>query len=340
MESLELKEDHFHVLCSKKVTQELSPEEEKELENWLAASRQNHAMLEGMNQIWHRSKPPAFTQIPDIDLEWDGLSRKLGLCATKSEKSSVRSTKHPSPVFTLAFKPALAVSLAALILAVSLLLWKQGSVVAPYQEILTENGQKTEVLLSDGSKVVLNCGSVLKFKKQFSRSSRDVELNGEAFFEVATDERPFCVTTENAKTSVLGTEFNVRCRHGKTSVTVLTGRVKLESLRQQGKEVLLNAAQKSEIHGNSAPSEPVQMPDPGQRGWMTGVLRFEQSPIAEISEELERTYNIRIQLDKNRDTNETLTATFDNLPLETVLKSMCMALGTTYTLKDDLAIIH
>ena len=83
--------------------------------------------------------------------------------------------------------------------------------------------------LSDGTKVWVNANSQLRFPATFSEKERRVELNGEAYFEVAKQERPFLVVSEGLETQVLGTHFNVNAYDGAPSTTLLEGRVRVRN---------------------------------------------------------------------------------------------------------------
>ena len=79
--------------------------------------------------------------------------------------------------------------------------------------IYSSYGPKTKtVSLNDGTKVHLNAGTTLSYSKNFNSTSREVTLNGEAYFEVEKGSSPFIILTDLAKVTVLGTKFNVRSR--------------------------------------------------------------------------------------------------------------------------------
>ena len=97
------------------------------------------------------------------------------------------------------------------------------------------NGKKTTFLLPDNSKVVLNAGSEIKYKKWNWDNNRNLELDGEAYFKVAKGEK-FEVTTVLGKVAVLGTQFNVKVRKDRFDVTCFEGRV---LVKYQEKELIL-----------------------------------------------------------------------------------------------------
>ena len=83
--------------------------------------------------------------------------------------------------------------------------------------------------MNDGTKVHLNAGTTLSYSKNFNSTSREVTLNGEAYFEVEKGSSPFIISTDLAKVTVLGTKFNVRSREDGFEIGVNEGKVKIEN---------------------------------------------------------------------------------------------------------------
>ena len=103
-------------------------------------------------------------------------------------------------------------------------------------EVLTIAGQRAQTVLPDGSKVWLNASSRLVYHNSFWSSEREVDLSGEAYFEVTHDKyAPFIVNSKQIKTRVLGTKFNVRAREEENRVvtTLLQGKVQVDSPRTE-----------------------------------------------------------------------------------------------------------
>src|SRR5699024_1177303 len=95
------------------------------------------------------------------------------------------------------------------------------------KEVKAEHGQRVNLTLDDGTSVVLNSASALKYPSRFDGSTREIELEGEAFFSVARDEsKPFLVHTTEATVQVLGTKFNINAypRKQKVEVVVAEGK--------------------------------------------------------------------------------------------------------------------
>lgn len=89
--------------------------------------------------------------------------------------------------------------------------YRNGKDAAPYLELRAQAGERKTITLSDGTKISLNNSSVLYYPAKFDQHTREVKLEGEAFFEVIHDrKKPFLIQTPQLKVQVLGTSFNVR----------------------------------------------------------------------------------------------------------------------------------
>ena len=126
-------------------------------------------------------------------------------------------------------------------------------------EVITytsERGERFGIRLSDGSVVSLSVDSKLIVPEKFSSEIREVELEGEAYFEVTTDDqRPFIVHAKSASVHVLGTEFNIRAYESDENVTLLVteGRVSLKKREHESEEAALVVAGQRGIYTKGSP---------------------------------------------------------------------------------------
>jgi len=189
----------------------------------------------------------------------------------------------------------------------------------------TQWGQKLNLTLADGTKVRLNSGSSLKYPEHFQGGQREVELSGEAFFEVATDTtRPFVIKSGELETTVLGTSFNINTYPGNDhiAVTVATGLVRVAA---QDREVELGPNQQG-LFDRRTGAISKKTTDIGQfLDWKEGVIRFEDAELAQVVDILERWYGADIEFAQGDIGNCHITATYDNVDLEGVLESMVYA---------------
>ncbi len=157
-------------------------------------------------------------------------------------------------------------------------------------------GGKMDFTLSDGTKVCLNAGAVLSYPMQFSRSSREVSVSGEAWFDVAHDEdKPFVVKTFLSEIEVLGTKFNVNAdeESREFSVALLEGSIRL---RSDAGERLMTPGEKVRITGRTLVCEACDMTR--ETRWMDGVIGIGGMTFPEIMREMERAFGVKIVIER------------------------------------------
>ena len=151
------------------------------------------------------------------------------------------------------------------------------------------NGKKTTFLLPDNSKVVLNAGSEIKYKKWNWDNNRNLELHGEAYFKVAKGKK-FEVATVLGKVAVLGTQFNVKVRKDRFDVTCFEGRV---LVNYQEKELILTPGQSVAFEDGKQINTTVATAKPE---WMENTIAFNKENLRNILDEIERQYNVSIEV--------------------------------------------
>lgn len=163
-----------------------------------------------------------------------------------------------------------------------------------YNTLTTPRGGQYRVVLPDGSKVWLNASSSLRFPTAFLGKQRDVELSGEAYFEVAKNkEKPFHVNVKDMQVEVLGTHFNVNAYTDENSIktSLLEGSVKI---RDKSATVLLRPGQQGVIKNNN---ENIEINDADLEeviAWKNGLFQFDGADITTIMREIGRWYDVDI----------------------------------------------
>lgn len=162
-----------------------------------------------------------------------------------------------------------------------------------YNTLLNPRGsQVVNLSLSDGSRIWLNAASSLKYPVSFTGESREVEITGEAYFEVAGDRnKPFIVRGAGVTTEVLGTHFNVNnyADDGLVRVTLLEGKVKTSTA---GGYVQLSPGQQALAGQSVKKAETVNLEE--VMAWKNGVFSFNGTSIASLLQEISRWYDIEI----------------------------------------------
>lgn len=195
------------------------------------------------------------------------------------------------------------------------------STIREFNTLSTVNGQQYEVILPDGSRIWLNAASTLTYPANFAKlDKRKVELNGEAYFEVAKDKsRPFIVRTDRQEVEVLGTHFNVNSYRNEQAIktTLLEGSVRVSDSKTQkvllpGQQSLLTA--KALKVRNADVEEAV--------AWKNGDFIFKNEEFNTILRQIARWYNVEIVNSNNRPDLHLSGTISKSKNLSTVLKAL------------------
>ncbi|MWB93289.1 DUF4974 domain-containing protein [Flavobacterium sp. GA093] len=182
-------------------------------------------------------------------------------------------------------------------------------------------GKKTTFLLPDNSEVVLNSGSELNYRRWNWDNNRNLELNGEAYFRVAKG-RKFEVHTNLGKVTVLGTQFNVKARKNRFDIVCYEGRVKVNYADSQ---ILLTHGQGVSFENGKQIKMEITSLKPE---WTDNQIAFYKENIRTLLDEVERQYNITIELN-SKDTISLFTGKLPANNLDVALQ----IISTTYHLE-------
>jgi ferric-dicitrate binding protein FerR (iron transport regulator) len=189
------------------------------------------------------------------------------------------------------------------------------------QIVENPKGKKSMVYLEDGTKVWLNSDSKLSYSKSYTgKDSRTVELEGEAFFDVAENpEKPFIVKTSDLQIIVLGTAFNVKAFPSEKQIetTLVRGRVKLEVNNDQ--RTILNPNEQAIYLRDSDKISVSPVQAEKIISWKEGELLFEDLAFSEIELALERWYGVEIILKNEAGAKCRFSSRFQNEPITKVL---------------------
>ncbi|MEM9830667.1 MAG: FecR domain-containing protein [Bacteroidota bacterium] len=193
--------------------------------------------------------------------------------------------------------------------------------------IRSEPGQQISYTLPDRSVVTLNAGSEIAFDASDWENQRRVRLVGEAFFEVEPGSR-FQVVSEGGSVEVLGTSFNVYARNERLGVACYSGKVKVSATQGRAAQ-LLTPGSGIIVTEHEITSFSVDIQQKVE--WRTGSFIYDNVPLSEVLEELERQYNLEVELhaeiqDKN------YSGQFTNDDLTGALQMICLPMELTYEL--------
>lgn len=192
-----------------------------------------------------------------------------------------------------------------------------------YIEAVALQGEQKKVELSDGTLVYINSGSKIKYPSSFS-SIRNVELDGEAFFEVSRDTtRPFIITSNGIKTKVLGTSFNIRAYAGAdVAVHVKTGKVEVSEVKRPANKVYLYPNRQAVFHMPENTFVVTEQDAGNSIAWMHNTMLLENKTLKEVAVILERWYDVKISFETPDLEDLVITGKYKNNTLPEVLESI------------------
>lgn len=194
-----------------------------------------------------------------------------------------------------------------------------------WSEIYAPLGTRTQFSLPDGSTGYLNAGSSIRFASVFEGKTRDVALNGEAYFDVVTNpQKPFVVSGNNIRVVAYGTSFNVDAYPEDlfNKVTLVKGKVEVLGENKEGIESLgmLAPGQMCLFNNENLTAQFVQVDASKITSWKDGKLVFINEPLGEVVKKLNRRYSVNIVINDEQLKNYSYLATFEDETLDQALQ--------------------
>jgi len=201
----------------------------------------------------------------------------------------------------------------------------------------TNDDQKNfKVDLPDGSSIVMNRNSVLRYRANFGKRSRNVSLSGEAFFEITPDaSKPFTINAGEATVKVVGTSFNIITSNIDSAVEVYvkTGKVLLSD-NTLDKKILLEPGNVGTM--KTGVSVKTVNNNPNYMSWNTGLLVYDGQKLDIVFKDLKRVYNMEIVADDPDILEDSWTSPIDNQPQETIIRLICASFNLSYVKEGEI----
>lgn len=238
-------------------------------------------------------------------------------------------------------------------------------------EINTKNGSKTNLVLPDGTKVWLNSSSQLTYEKSYGNKLREVNLVGEAYFDVVKNaEKPFLIHTTKMDIKVLGTAFNVKCYPGEktTETSLIRGSIEV-TLKDRQEKIMLKPNEKLIINNQEVPivkniqqtSIRPLLPKTTEEkpiislshltfypadntlietAWVQNRLIFSSETFEDVVLKMERWYSVNIEFADEALKKASLTGSFEKETVTEALNALQLTTRFFYTIKNNNIIIY
>jgi len=204
--------------------------------------------------------------------------------------------------------------------------------------MVAQTGQNVLVdTLSDGSVITLNKRSTITYPSKFKGNTRTIALKGEAFFNVAPDKKkPFIISVNDVRVTVVGTSFNIKSENGSTEVVVETGIVRVT---RSGKTVELNAGEKIVMDAKDSTTVKEAVSDKLYNYYRSKEFVCDETPLWKLVQVLNEAYDSKIIIGRKELNEKRITTTFYNESLEKILEIIHLTFDITVIKKEDGQII-
>lgn len=290
----------------------VSPEEREIVETWIKQSDENRRIAKQIHAIY------LATDTINV-LEKVNTEKALG------KVFSTMATKRRHIWWNRIQRIAAVLLLPALVTIVIQNMDENTPVEARMVEVKTNPGMTTTIELPDGTSVCLNSESTLRYPSSFEEGQRRVVLTGEAYFNVAKNEkRHFIVSTpHDAQIEVLGTVFNVEAFDKDTVIaaTLLEGKIRFAYAgSDQSESVIMEPGQKLVYDSNRKQAKVYRTTGESEIAWKDGRIVFLDTPFREALRMLEKRFNVEFVVSTSRHGRDSFTGSFTNQRLERILE--------------------
>jgi len=344
------------------IEESLNSSDKDQVMQWIESDPENRKYFELLEEAWKNPR-----ELMDLDREnrehvWKVISSAM-------EKDLTLPVKRSRSMYRWWFRAAGFLLLIAATTLAYFLGTRNSSVVNAvqqhYNEVVVPMGEKSELLLSDGTRIWVNAGSNIRFPSQFETESREIWLDGEAYFEVANDKnRPFLVHTSELDVKVYGTKFNLKAYSDEDIIetTLVEGVVSLETrdafnilkeeifLKPNHKAIYLK--KKGQVVDKEQIAREIAEPLIPKKiiltktvkveptiSWHEGKLIFLDESFESIALKLERRYDVKITIETDEIKKLRYSGVLKNVSIEQALKALQLTTPFNYSIKENSIVI-
>ncbi|MFT3701141.1 MAG: FecR family protein [Agriterribacter sp.] len=370
-------DEKFWLLLSVKLSGEATPEELDTLEQMLHENPALRLHAQMITQMWKKNETAEDPTAEDFfDKHLQRLSNHPDVYPTPIipiEPGTSFEQEDPLKMKLYHWwRPLVAVAACA---AVILVFWynrnqkpiSRSSDHSAQNTVSTRKGSKSNIQLPDGTLVWLNADSKVTYDENFRGEFREVNLEGEAFFDVVKDKtRPFIIHTKTIDIRVLGTAFNVRAYETEknTETALFRGSVEVTLHNNPEKRIVLKPNEKLMVNNKSLAFEQDAGNDKNRANaevsmavgkvhfqkkdsaaletmWIKNKLVFDEEKLEEVARKIERWYDVTVVISGGDDLKYTAySAIFDNENLEQVMEALKMTGNFRYSINKNTVSIH
>ena len=291
-----------------------SPEDAKYVAEWFATEEGSDYLEAAMTQDSELIK----NEFADLYVDHDIPSKKI----LEQIRKNIRIKKLKRICFRVA------AVLIPVVLIVGLYMQLNSKVdlfgTSEYEEVVVDKGERIQIMFQDGTKVYINSDSKLRYPKKFALNTREVYLEGEAYFVVAKNKnRPFIVNLSGPAIHVLGTSFNVQDYPENKDIVVCLDEGNINLTLPTEKKYPMQPGERLVYNKDNQQCTISKMNDMQRLSmWKQNVIVFKDTPLPDVIKILNRWYNVEFKVEDENALKYVYTLTSDNTLLEKVLMDL------------------
>lgn len=320
---------------------ECSEDEYRQVKNWVNASENEEEVLSFIEKHWRPESGQQGQETINYDKIFGRVKTDIAVKRTTTKHFPTRQA-----IVSQWLKIAAVLLLPALMVGTYYLIRHQPEEQAiAYEQKTNQRGQKSKISLPDGTVVWLNAASSLRYVSDFLDGKREVVLEGEAFFDVAENERlPFKVITGEVETVALGTSFNINAfpENRTLGIALVTGKVAVSHQHRAhvAGEIILDPGEKVLFDPVTDDFNKLNFDYRKEVSWKQGIIYFENADIEYIRATLERWFNVDLVFSNQPKRPWHFSGEFDNSSLERVLERMAYTERFSFEISDNTVTIE
>ncbi|MEO5947601.1 MAG: FecR family protein [Chitinophagaceae bacterium] len=368
-------QENFWVLFSKKLSNEATTDELKELENLIKDHPEWQYAIQNLEDLWKHRPVKDYSHEDDSYMLHIHRMKELGVPFGEMPDSQMPAKEKKKKMLWYS------IAAAAMVIAGFFLFGSfsgknkinKNEIVRQVNEISTRPGSKSKVELPDGSIVWLNAGSKLTYNKDFGKEKREVTLVGEGFFDVTKNkEKPFIISTSSINIKVLGTVFNVKAytEDKQTETSLLHGSIEVTIKNRPNDKIILSPSEKLIVENqiesvstngfkkNKENITRTAIPDistlvsinkltynpddstVAEAQWINNKLIFRDETFSDLAVQMERWYNVNIEIKNEKVAQERLNGTLETETITQALDALQETTSFRYEKTGNKVIIH
>ena len=328
---------HIDRLIDQYLAGTLDKESFAELKRWSLQSEDNRIYVRNRLEVWFSAGGTDGAIQFDEEKAFSLFKQRIA-----------RAERKQAHILRLSWKTFLRVAAVLLILVLPFVGYWQGkeALKSTFADMVVEApmGAHTKLYLPDGTLVWLNAGSKIVYSQGFGVEDRQLELQGEGYFEVTKDEKvPFVITTKEVNLKVLGTKFNFRNYPDDEEVTVnlMEGRVALHNGIKAMPELYLNPDEKMVLNKLTGEMTKTRTKAVRSNIWIKDELFFDEELLEDIAKKLMRSFNVKVEVaDSLRNKRFYGSFKITGNTIDKILETMASTEQLQYRYENDVYILY